>query len=128
MLVNKLYDTNLTDLCYGFVAFRRLFLDHLDLRSTGFEIETEMTVRALRAGLRITEVPSIEMPRRYGVSNLHAVRDGLRVLNTVMNDRRSPRPTGSGKAPAGGHVRGGHPGHDDDAAPAPRREGEARTR
>ena len=38
-LANHLYRTQLTDLCYGFFGFRRQFLDHLDLCSTGFEIE-----------------------------------------------------------------------------------------
>ncbi|WP_410506650.1 hypothetical protein [Mycobacterium sp. 29Ha] len=48
-----------------------------------------MTVRAVQAGLRIAEVPSLEMPRRTGNSNLRAIRDGWRVLNTVLAGRRS---------------------------------------
>lgn len=84
-LFNTLYDTQLTDLCYGFCAFHREYLKHLNLTATGFEIEAEMTVRAMRAGLRIAEVPSLEMPRRAGHSNLRAVRDGARVLRTVLS-------------------------------------------
>jgi len=42
-----------------------------------------------QAGLRITEVPSPELPRRSGESNLHAIRDGIRVLRTVLRDHRS---------------------------------------
>ena len=61
----------------------------LNLNATGFEIEAEMTVRAVQAGLRIAEVPSLEMPRRAGKSNLHAIRDGRRVLNTVLRARRA---------------------------------------
>jgi glycosyltransferase involved in cell wall biosynthesis len=61
---NNLYGTELTDLCYGFCAFHRRYLDLLDLTATGFEIEAEMTVRAVQSGLRIAEVPSLEMPRR----------------------------------------------------------------
>jgi len=85
-LVSRLYGYRRTDLCYGFCAFRRCFLDHLDLRSTGFEIEAEMIVRALRAGLRVAEVPSLELPRRSGRSNLNALRDGHRVLRTVLRE------------------------------------------
>jgi len=93
--VKALYQTTITDLCYGFCAFRRCFLDHLDLRSEGFEIETEMTLHALRAGLRIAEVPSLELPRRSGQSNLRTFRDGARVLRTVLNERKStPRGLG----------------------------------
>jgi glycosyltransferase involved in cell wall biosynthesis len=85
--VNRLYHASLTDLCYGFCAFRRSFLDQLDLHATGFEIETEMIVHALRSGLRIAEVPSLELPRRNGRSNLHAITDGRRVLRTLISER-----------------------------------------
>ena len=88
-LFNSFYDAQLTDLCYGFCAFRRQYLNDLNLTATGFEIEAEMTVRAMRSGLRIAEVPSLEMPRRAGQSNLRAIRDGARVLRTVMHDHRS---------------------------------------
>jgi glycosyltransferase involved in cell wall biosynthesis len=86
---NTAYDARLTDLCYGFCAFHRRYLDHLQLSATGFEIEAEMTVRAMQAGLRIAEVPSLELPRRSGASNLHAIRDGIRVLRTVLRHHRS---------------------------------------
>lgn len=85
--VKALYHTALTDLCYGFCAFRRCFLEHLDLRAEGFEIEAEMVLRALHAGLRIAEVPSLELPRRSGKSNLRTFRDGARVLRTVLAER-----------------------------------------
>ena len=86
---NTVYDAHLTDLCYGFCAFHRRYLEHLHLSATGFEIEAEMTVRAMQAGLRIAEVPSLELPRRTGASNLHAIRDGIRVLRTVLRHHRS---------------------------------------
>ncbi|WP_268256525.1 glycosyltransferase family 2 protein [Kitasatospora xanthocidica] len=98
-VVNKLYDTRLTDLCYGYCAFRRSFLDALDLRSTGFEIEAEMVAHALRSGLRIAEVPSLELPRRSGRSHLHAVSDGRRVLRTLIAERPGARSPAA--APAG---------------------------
>jgi glycosyltransferase involved in cell wall biosynthesis len=85
---NHLFDSQFTDLCYGFFAFRRCYLDHLELHSTGFEIETELTIRACVAGLRIGEVPSLELPRRSGRSNLHAFQDGSRVLRTLIDERR----------------------------------------
>jgi glycosyltransferase involved in cell wall biosynthesis len=85
--VNRLYRTNLSDLCYGYIAFRRDRLNNLRLRSEGFEIETEMTVRAVTASLRIGEVASYEYPRRHGKSNLHAWRDGRRILRTLVRER-----------------------------------------
>lgn len=99
--VRGLYHTTITDLCYGFCAFHRCFLDHLDLRSDGFEIETEMVLHALRAGLRIAEVPSLELPRRSGRSNLRTFRDGARVLRVVLGERRAagPAPTADRRDP-----------------------------
>jgi hypothetical protein len=91
---NLLLDVRYTDLCYGFFALRRIFLESLDLRSTGFEIETEIIVRAQLIGLRIAEVPSVELPRRNGVSNLRTVRDGMRVLRTLLTERRIQRAAG----------------------------------
>jgi glycosyltransferase involved in cell wall biosynthesis len=85
--VNVLYRTNMSDLCYGFIAFRRDKLPILRLRSVGFEIETEMTVRAVTTNLRIGEVASFESRRRYGQSNLHAWRDGRRALHTLLRER-----------------------------------------
>ncbi|MCW2512401.1 MAG: glycosyl transferase [Mycobacterium sp.] len=86
---NTLYDAELTDLCYGFCAFHRRYLELLALSATGFEIEAEMVVRASKAGLRVAEVPSLEMPRRSGKSNLHAIRDGIRVLRTVLDNHHA---------------------------------------
>ena len=95
-MVNRMHDTFLTDLCYGYVAFHRRCLPYLDLTRPGFEVETSLTVSALRAGLRIAEVPSMEMPRRYGRSNLHVVRDGTRVLRTLLREHdRGPAATPS---------------------------------
>jgi glycosyltransferase involved in cell wall biosynthesis len=88
---NTLYRTKLTDLCYGFFGFYRKYLDHLKLTSSGFEIETELTIRALLSGLRIAEIPSMEMPRRNGRSNLRSFPDGARVVRTLLHERRTAR-------------------------------------
>jgi glycosyltransferase involved in cell wall biosynthesis len=85
--VNLLYRTNFTDLCYGFIGFRRERLGALRLDSQGFEIETEMIARAVIASLRISEVPSFEAERRHGESHLSAWRDGRRALATLLWER-----------------------------------------
>jgi glycosyltransferase involved in cell wall biosynthesis len=85
--VNLLYRTDFTDLCYGFIGFRRDRLGALRLASQGFEIETEMIARAVVASLRIAEVASFEAERRYGESNLNAWRDGRRALRTLVHER-----------------------------------------
>ncbi len=55
-----------TDLCYGFCGFRRSCLPALRLSADGFEIESELILRAVRARLRIAEVPTWELPRLSG--------------------------------------------------------------
>ena len=91
-LVNKLYRAPFTDLCYGYCAFRRDCLDALDLAGEGFEIETELVVSAVKAGLRIGEVASFEQPRKHGDSNLNTFRDGWRVVRTLLQERVTLRP------------------------------------
>ena len=98
--VNRLYGSRFSDLCYGFVAFRRDQLELLEVQSDGFEIETEIVVRAIKAGLRIGEVPSFEAERRNGQSNLRTFRDGWRVLQTLLRERFSGADLGDGALPA----------------------------
>ena len=87
---NGLFAVSWTDLCYGFAAFRREAIIELGLTATGFEIEAQLFLRALRSGLRVGEIPSFAAPRRSGVSNLNAVRDGWRVLLTMLSERSRP--------------------------------------
>lgn len=100
-LVNVCYGTHYSDLCYGFNVFWRKHVPVLRLDTTsppslrgdgrlwgdGFEIETLIHLRVAEAGLQVVEVPSFEHPRIYGVSNLDAVSDGLRVLTTILAER-----------------------------------------
>ncbi|HYQ10887.1 MAG TPA: glycosyltransferase family 2 protein [Gaiellaceae bacterium] len=91
-LVNRLYKTSYTDLCYGYNAFWRSALPTIAPDCAGFEVETVLNVRAAKAGLRVAEVPSVEHLRIHGKSNLHPVRDGLRVLRAILHEReRRPR-------------------------------------
>jgi hypothetical protein len=87
LLSNLLFLRRHTDLCYGFAAFRRAAFQELELTAEGFEIEAQLFLRATRQGLRVTEVPSFEAPRRYGNSNLNTFRDGWRVLKTIFGER-----------------------------------------
>ncbi|MDQ2898091.1 MAG: glycosyltransferase family 2 protein [Actinomycetota bacterium] len=91
-MVNVLFGTQYTDLCYGYNAFWRHCLPQMHVTCDGFEVETLINVRIARAGLRTTEVPSCEGDRLHGVSKLHAFRDGRRVLRTIISERlrRSP--------------------------------------
>jgi glycosyltransferase involved in cell wall biosynthesis len=87
MLVNRLFGTQFTDLCYGYNAFWARHLDALNIDCAGFEIEALMNIRAAKAGLRIHEIPSHERCRIFGTSNLRAIRDGWRILKLIMRER-----------------------------------------
>ncbi len=86
-IANVLFGASHTDLCYGYAAFRRQAVLELGLTAVGFEIETQLFLRAIRNGLSVVEVPSFESPRRSGTSNLHTFRDGWRVLTTIFRER-----------------------------------------
>jgi glycosyltransferase involved in cell wall biosynthesis len=102
---NACYGRSYSDLCYGFNVFWRQHLPVLGLDATspsqpdgngrlrgdGFEVETLIHVRVAKAGLVVAEVPSFEHQRIHGVSNLNAFRDGRRVVQTILAERRSSR-------------------------------------
>ncbi|MFE7973286.1 glycosyltransferase family 2 protein [Streptomyces shenzhenensis] len=90
-VVNRKFGARYTDLCYGYNAFWRHCLDRIDLDCTGFEVETLMNIRVVKAGLRVQEIPSHEYLRIHGTSNLRAVRDGLRVLKVILKERSNRR-------------------------------------
>ena len=92
LFVRLLYGGRFSDLCYGYIAFWKRVLPDISPDTDGFEIETQMCVRALKAGLRIAEVPSHERCRIHGKSNLRAVPDGWRVLKTIMHERTRSGP------------------------------------
>ena len=103
--VNLLYRTRYTDLCYGYNVFWRGLVPVLDLDATspppssgdgrlwgdGFEVETLIHLRVAAARLMVAEVPSYEHPRIHGMSNLNAIPDGIRVLRTILRERRLAR-------------------------------------
>jgi glycosyltransferase involved in cell wall biosynthesis len=87
LLVRLLFGGRYSDLCYGYNAFWSRVLPNLHLNGNGFEIETMMNVRALRAGLKVVEVASFEHRRINGASRLRTIPDGWRVLRTILRER-----------------------------------------
>jgi hypothetical protein len=77
-LINAVFRSSLTDSQYGFRAFRKEFISKLSLISNDWDIETEIVVRATKCRGKIVEVPSIELQRNNGHSNL-VVLDFIKV-------------------------------------------------
>lgn len=88
-LTNILYGCKYTDLCYAYSAFWKKSFEVVSFEGNGFEVETEINIKIKKAGLKVTEVPSYESNRRHGEGNLHSLRDGWRILRTILKERFS---------------------------------------
>jgi hypothetical protein len=83
----------LTDILSGYRAFSRKFVQEIAMFGGGFEIETELTIRALGHGYRIIEVPADLKHRPEGSqSKIRIVSDGLLILNTILALFRDYKP------------------------------------
>lgn len=79
-LTNLLYGSELTDMETCYKLFRTDVLKKLDLKSSRFEIEPEMTIKVLKKGIVITEVPISVKPRTHQEGKKISWKDGLRAL------------------------------------------------
>ncbi|MGC8567883.1 MAG: glycosyltransferase family 2 protein [Candidatus Micrarchaeia archaeon] len=96
-IVNILYRSHYSDLCYGFRSFSKEALKKLDLKEEGFGIETEINIKAQKAHLKIIEIPSLEKKRENGEAKLHAFRDGYIIIKTIFKNYFAPEQKGSKK-------------------------------
>jgi CheY-like chemotaxis protein len=85
-VVRVLFGGRYSDLLYGYNAFWKSVLPYLELEADGFEIETEMNIRALVSGLKIAEVASFEAERIGGLAKLKAFQDGMEVLKQLLKE------------------------------------------
>jgi len=92
-VVRRLFSGRLTDIFSGYRALSRRFVKSIPALSTGFEIETELTVHALQLRLPMMEVPARYRKRPEGsVSKLHTLRDGIRIFGTIIAFLHQYRP------------------------------------
>lgn len=92
-LINFLFHGHVTDIMTGYRAFSRKFAKCMPVMSTGFEIETEMTVFSLVYRMRIESIPIEYRDRPEGsFSKLHTFRDGFRALVTLFDLFKNYRP------------------------------------
>lgn len=93
MLVNRIFRSDVQDIMTGCRCFSRRFVKSFPVLSSGFEIETEMTIHALDKNFLIREVPIGYRDRCEGSdSKLSTFSDGLRVLRTIFALFRDYRP------------------------------------
>ncbi len=85
-LVDLIFHANYTDLCYGYRSFRNGVVGRLGLNQPGMGIETEISIKAIKHGFRVLEVPSMEKRRHSGVGKLRTFRDGYTILKTIIRN------------------------------------------
>jgi len=121
-LINLIFHVKLTDILSGYRAFNRKVVERIPIVSSGFEVETELTVHMLYYRLRIVEVQVPYRGRPEGSrSKLNTFRDGFRVLWKLFNLVRAFKPltffgsiaivllamgVGAGAVPVGAYVTG----------------------
>jgi hypothetical protein len=92
-LLSGLFGRSFSDIFSGFRVFSRRFAKSFPVLSSGFEIETEMSVHALELRMPVGEVETVYAARPEGSeSKLSTVRDGWRILNTIVTLYRIERP------------------------------------
>jgi glycosyltransferase involved in cell wall biosynthesis len=84
-LISRLFATHVTDILSGYRVFSKAFVKTVPLMSTGFEIETEMTLQALAKNFVIKESPIHYGTRPEGsYSKLDTFADGYLVLKSIL--------------------------------------------
>jgi len=84
-IINFLFRSNLTDVMTGYRVFSRRFVKTMPVNSSGFEIETEMTLHALDKRFSIEQIPITYRDRMDGSeSKLNTFSDGISVLKTIL--------------------------------------------
>ena len=87
VLMRILFGAQYSDATYGYFAVRADRVDHLNIDSDGFEVETLVNIRAHRAGLKIAEIACFEGNRIHGASNLSAFKDGIRIARCIAREK-----------------------------------------
>lgn len=90
-LTSFFYKKKITDMLSGYRAISMSKMREMILVSKNFEVETELTIEALRHGLRIMEIP-LFYKNRIGKTKLHPIRDGLRIFKTLLLLTRDTKP------------------------------------
>ena len=92
-MINTIFRTRLSDILSGYRCMNRRFVKGIPIFVTGFEVETELTIKALERGYRITEIPIDLRSRHEGsASKIRIFRDGFKILWTILALFRDYKP------------------------------------
>lgn len=92
-LINHIYHSDIRDVMTGYRAFSYRFVKTFPVISKGFEIETEMTMHALDKNLNIeNQIIGFQDRPEGSESKLNTIKDGTRVLKTIVNFYKNYKP------------------------------------
>ncbi len=86
LLVRLIWGGNVTDSINGYRAIKKVLFKKLKLDASGFAIEFQMTIRALKLRSRIAEIPTIEGDRIGGKSTSYAIPTGLKFVSYLFRE------------------------------------------
>jgi glycosyltransferase involved in cell wall biosynthesis len=87
LIIQMFIGVYVTDSQSGYRAMKRDVLKIQHLKSGGYEIETEMLVKTAKSNYRVLEVPISFEQRTYGRSGIDPLRDGSRILISIISAR-----------------------------------------
>ena len=91
--INSLFHTDIKDIMTGYRAFSYEFVKTFPVFSTGFEIETEMTIHAVNYNMQVENVVVQYRDRPEGSeSKLNTFRDGMRVIRKMLQLYKNYQP------------------------------------
>jgi glycosyltransferase involved in cell wall biosynthesis len=89
LVIKMLTGQWVTDSQSGFRAYRREIFDSTKIKSKGFDVESELTIKALTNGFKLTEVPITCVGRVDSDSKLNTFRDGFAIFRTIFESSLS---------------------------------------
>lgn len=93
--INKLFKSDIKDIMTGYRAFNYKFVKTFPVLSSGFEIETEMTIHAVNFKMQVENVVVEYRDRPEGSeSKLNTFQDGFKVLMTIAKLFKNYKPFG----------------------------------
>lgn len=92
-VLNSIFHVQLTDILSGYRVFSREFVRNIPIFAGGFQIEAELTIKALEHGYRIQEIPTDLKSRPDGsFSKIRHLHDGMLILQMIVSLFRDYKP------------------------------------
>ena len=88
-IANIIWNTNrnyITDTINGYRAIKKEAFNKLNIDAPGFVIEYQMSIRAMKSGLKVVEIPTIEGQRIGGESTAKSIPTGFIFMKHLLRE------------------------------------------